>query len=178
MNGVTAVGIYSFLGHYDPATGANDNGLDSRSVLNYLQSPGITDLDGLKYPIGPYFFAEPGDLVHYNEISFLTETPGIAWNFTTQMMDQFDRGQPWQYVTGQTIEGGHYTVGPGPKHALTWTRNQPWTDSCYTHNAVELSAYITAERYNAVTGATLEHFKDADLERYLVLWAQTKLGIT
>jgi hypothetical protein len=176
LDGTSAVNIYSLLSGYNAQTGANDNGLDTRTVLDYAQKTGITDKAGKNYKIGVYFFAEPSDYQTYCEITYLFEISGIAWNFTDQMMNQFDAGQPWQYVANATAEGGHYTAGVGPGHTLSWTRNQGFTVACYTQQSTELSSYITAERYNQVTGQTMEHYKDADLEKFTVMAAQTKLG--
>lgn len=177
VDGATAVNLYSLLSGYNPSTGANDNGLDTRTVLNYFQKTGLTDQNGVNLKIGPYFFGEPQNWQEYCEIAFLFEAGGIAWDFTSQMMDQFDAGKPWQYVANSTPEGGHYTAGMGPNHTISWTRNQAFTTLCYQRQNTEVSGYIYPERYNAVTGETLEGWKDADLEKFIVMVAQQKLGI-
>lgn len=176
LDGSTAIPVYSTLSGYDDQTGANDNGLDTRTMLSFAQKTGITDKAGVNHRIGPYFFAEAGHWPIYCEIAYLIEEGGISWDFSTQMMDQFDNNQPWQYVPGYTSEGGHITAGWGPLHTGTWTRNQGFTQSCFEHQNTEVSGFILAERYNAVTGETLEHWKDADLEKFIVLLAQQKTG--
>lgn len=177
FDGSTAIPVYSKLTGYNEHTGANDTGLMTSQVYSFGQSEGMADKNGVIHKMGPSFFAEPGDWVKYCQISYLIEEAGIAWNFTTQMMDQFDANQPWQYVPNQTEEGGHITAGWGPNHTGSWTRNQPFTTLCYQHNCSEVSGFITMERYNAVTGETAEHYSDADLEKFIVLIAQAKTGV-
>lgn len=179
LDGSTAVPVYTTLTAllnngvgYNPADGSGDTGLDTRTVLNYFQKTGITDRAGKTHKIGPYFFGEPGNWQTYWEMAYFFEAAGIAWDFTTAMMDQFNANKPFSYVRGAQSEGGHYTAGMGPNRTICWTRNTPFTTGCYTHQNTEVSAFVTAERYNRVTGETLEHYKDVDLEKFAVLLAQ------
>lgn len=176
LDGSTAIPVYSHLSGFNPQTGANDTGLATRPVYQFMQQTGITDKAGVIHKGGPYLFAEAGDWSKYCEMAYLFEEAGIAWNFTTQMMDQFDNGQPWQWVAGQTEEGGHITAGWGPYHTGSWMRNQAFTLLCYQRNCSEVSSFILMERYNAVTGETAEHYKDADLEKFIVMLAAQKTG--
>ncbi len=53
------ISIYSQLSGYDPATGANDNGLDLEAFLKYWQQTGIAG-----HKIGAYVFIDPTNQLH------------------------------------------------------------------------------------------------------------------
>lgn len=179
FNAKTAIGTYIVItgiegAAYDPVSGANDNGCDVRDVLNYRQKTGIADANGNLYKIGAYVSVEPGNLLALWQALYLFEAVGIGINFPNSAMDQTNAGQMWSVVPGATIEGGHYIplVGHPTNNVwtcITWGKRQTMTPQFISQYCDEAWAYLDAERYNAVTGETLQNFRDADLERYLSL---------
>lgn len=179
MDATTAIPVYSTLtaklnngAGFDPVTGANDTGLTTAICLDYGQKVGYPDKTGKLHQIGPYFWGEPGNWLTYWEMAYFFEAAGIAWDFTTSMMDQFNANKPWTYVKGATSEGGHYTAGMGKLHTPCWTRNQGFTQKLYEAQNTEVSAFITVERFKNVTGETMEGYKDLDLEKFATQLAQ------
>lgn len=163
---------YSAYSGYNLQTGANDNGSNVRDVLNWRQTKGLTDVSGTAHKIGTYVALEPGNTDQLWEALWLFEAVGIGINFPNSAMDQFNKGQRWSVVPGATIEGGHYIplVGHPTKNiwtCVTWAKRQEMTPQFLTTYCDEAWAYIDPERYNAVTGETLQKFTDADLEKYI-----------
>lgn len=157
---------------YDPVTGAGDTGLNVRDVLNYRQKTGLVDDSGNAHKIGVYVSVEPGDQQAIWEALWLFETVGIGIQFPESAMDQFNAGETWSVVPGAQLDGGHYVpiVGHPTSNVwtvVTWGKRQTMTPQFLAKFADECYAYISSERYSAVTGKTLEGYKDADLELYI-----------
>lgn len=94
-------------------------------------------------------------------------------------MDQFNANQMWGVVNGAQIEGGHYVpiLGHPEPHvwtAVTWGKRQTITPNFLNTYMDEAWAYITAERYNAVTGESPQGYKDADLEKFIAQLPQAQ----
>jgi hypothetical protein len=165
---------YSEYCGYDLVTGDNDNGSDVREVLNWRVSKGLKDANNKVYKIGAYVALELGNFQDLYDALYLFENVGIGIEFPGSAMDQFNNGQAWSVVNGAQIEGGHYIpiVGHPTSNlwtVVTWAKRQLVTQQFLAKYMDEAWAYIDAERYNQVTGETLEHYKDADLEKYLTL---------
>lgn len=178
FSGASIVKQYSEYSGYDPQTGANDNGSDVQEVLAWRQSKGLYDDVGHHYKIGKTVAIEPGNLQHLWECAWLFECVGIGITVTAAQMEQFDASaQPtWDYVPGSPVEGGHYVPVVGKLGLISWAEDVYYTPRFIEHQNDESYTYIDPERYNAITGEDYEHFKDADLEKYLVLAAKAKLA--
>lgn len=159
---------------YNPVTGSGDTGLEVRSVLSYRQKTGLQDDTGARHKIGVFVAVEPTNFQDLWEALWLFEAVGIGIEFPESAMDQFNQGKPWSVVAGAQIDGGHYIPIVGHPAAsvwtvVTWGKRQLVTPAFITKYCEEAWAYISAERYSAVTGKTLEGWKDADLEQYITL---------
>lgn len=55
---------------------------------------------------------------------------------------------------------------------VTWAKRQTMTPQFLTTYCDEAWAYIDPERYNVVTGETLQSFTDADLQKYITVLSQ------
>jgi hypothetical protein len=176
FSGKTVVAQYSAYSGYDPQTGTNDNGSAIADVIKWRQDKGIYDDTGTVYKIGRAVSLTPGNLAELWEAAFLFECAGIGIQVPASVMQQFDAGQPWSYVKGSPIEGGHYIPVIGKLELVSWAETVKFTDGFYEHYNDETVCYLDNERYNAVTGETAEHYSHQDLEKYLVLIAQAKLG--
>jgi len=87
-------------------------------------------------------------------------------------MDQFNAGEPWDYVAGAKIEGGHYVPVVGSLHApdqasaITWGKRQIFTRDFYEHYNDEAWAYITPEQLRS-DGTGLHGFDMEKLNTFL-----------
>ena len=174
----TCVNILNQYARYLGLSGAkeldsnNDQGSNVRDVLNWRQQKGLLDVYGKAYKIGTYVSLEPGNTQQLWEALWLFENVGIGVNFPGSAMDQTNAGQTWSVVPGATIEGGHYVPLVGHSTATSWTcvtwgQRQLMTQQWLTTYCEEAWAYIDPERYNRLTGKTLQGWKDADLELYI-----------
>jgi hypothetical protein len=168
-----------YLGLADAAalTASNDQGSDVRDVLTWRQQKGLLDTEGNVYKIGAFVSLELGNFQNLYEALYLFENVGIGINFPESAMDQFNAGQEWTVVNGAQIEGGHYIPLVGHPSSsvwtvVTWAQRQTVSQAFLAKYVDEAWAYIDAERYNQVTGKTLQNFTDADLEEYLTLLVQ------
>lgn len=178
FSGKTIVDQYAAYSGYDPQTGANDTGSNVQDVIQWRQTRGLLDDAGHPYKIGQAIRGTPGNVQELWEIAYLCETAGIGVILQTAQMDQFNASaQPtWDYVPGSPAEGGHYVPVMGKLGLISWADDVYYTPAFIQQQCDEVWGYIDPERYNRVTGQTAEHFTDQDLEKYLVLIAQQKLG--
>lgn len=174
FSGKTVVDQYAAYSGYDPATGENDNGTDMQESIAWCQEKGFLDDHGTPYKTGKSVSLTPGDLHELWACTYLLEDAKIGINFCTAQMDQFDAGQPWDYVAGSPSEGGHAIPTMGDNGLISWAERVGFTVALIEKQMEEGYGFILLERYNAVTGETREHFADADLEKFIVLLAQAK----
>lgn len=165
---------YLGLANAQALTASNDQGSNVRDVLQWRATKGLLDANNVAHKIGVYVSVEPGNLTDLWEALYLFEAVGIGINFPESAMDQFNNNQIWSVVSGAQIDGGHYIplVGHPSNNVwtcVTWAKRQTMTPQFITKYCDEAWAYISAERYNAVTGETLEKYTDADLEKYISL---------
>jgi hypothetical protein len=165
---------YAAYCNYNLQTGANDQGTMVRDGLQWRATKGLLDVNGNAYKIGAYYSLEVGNHQQLWEALYLGENIGIGIQFPESAMTQFNNRKPWSVVAGTQIEGGHYVplVGhpsQGMWTAITWGSRQMVTDAFLTTYLDEAWGYISPDRYNRVTGETLQHYKDADLEKYFAL---------
>ena len=102
-----------------------------------------------------------------------------GWQLQQAQEDQFNAGQPWDYVASSSVIGGHNAgvVGRPNKtngRLVTWAKAIEFTPSFYEHLNDESYAWPTLEECNAVTGEDAEHASYVDLEKYVTLVAQQK----
>ena len=175
ISGMTAINHYATVTGYDPVSGNGDNGTDVQTALEWMQTTGYGDDTGKVHKIGQYVSLEPGNLTDLWDALWLFEEVGIGIQFPESAMNQFNnRNQIWSVVPGTQIDGGHYVPLFGhPSNnvwtCVTWGDRQTMTPQFLTTYCDEAYAWIDPERYNAVTGETVENFKDADLEKYITL---------
>jgi hypothetical protein len=177
ISSLTALRHYSAVTGYNIRTGAGDNGTDVLTALKWLQKTGYTDNNGTAHKIGTYVSLEPGNLAQMWEALWLFEEVGMGFNFPESAMDQFNNGQTWSVVPGAQIDGGHYVplVGHPTDNVwtcVTWAKRQTMTAAFITKYCDEVYAWIDPDRFNAVTGLTLQKFDEAELEQYIATLMQ------
>ena len=158
---------YSAYSGYDLKTGANDNGSDTQEVLKWRQTKGLVDANGKVMKIGQTVSLTPGDLNELWAAAYFFEAVGVGVKFQQAQMDQFDAGEPWDYVKGSSVEGGHYIPVMSRNGLISWGERVGFTQAWYEHLNDESFAYVSPSRYSAVTGKTSEGFDDQDLELYI-----------
>lgn len=174
FNGKTVVAQYSAYSGYDPKTGAKDNGSDPQQVLAWRQTKGLYDDNGTVYKIGQTVTLDPGDLEQLWAATYLFECTGIGVQLQDAQMTQFDKGEPWDYVAGSKVDGGHYIPVMGSAGLVSWGERVGFTHSFYEHCCDEAYAYVDPERYRQATGETAEGYTNQDLEKYISLVAKAK----
>jgi hypothetical protein len=144
-----------------PATGPGsscDQGMDIQTLLEWLVSHGGPD--GVK----ACGFASV-DHTNPAEVKAAIALFGYVWTgITVQQanMNEFGSGQPWNYVPGSPVDGGHSIVtgGYGPPGAgelggdekfITWARETSFTDAFWQHNVEEAWVVIWPEHLGSET---------------------------
>lgn len=138
--------------HFDPASSANgpgsaaDGGMDIQTLLEYLVAhPGFGDGSTL------VAFAAV-DYTNASEVRAAIDAGGvlcIGINVQDAQQTQFGNNQPWNYVAGSPVDGGHCTAvagyGPpgsgalgGDERFITWAEETSFTDSFWAHEVEEL----------------------------------------
>lgn len=170
----TTLKNYGWMTGYKVATGANDNGTNPQQGLAQRQSPGFPDDNGVYHKIGQILTLKPGDLSELFYCAWLLEKAGVGVQFQQAQMDQFDAGQPWSYVSGSSVEGGHWIIVVSRGGLITWGHRGGYVDDWYTNLNDESYGWYDLTEYNAVTGETAEHFHQTDVQKYMTLVAQGK----
>lgn len=129
-----------------------DQGMDIQTLLEWLVKVGGPD--GVK-AIG---FAKV-DHTKPDEVKAAIAIFGSVWTGITVLdanQDEFGAGQPWNYVKGSAVDGGHSVLtggyGPAGKGALggderfiTWASETSFTDSFWQHEVEECWVVIWPE---------------------------------
>lgn len=140
---------YSDVTGFDPNDPNTDNGTVIQDALNYWRKTGVGGHQILA-------FAEV-DVHNMDEVKAALSTFGslhLGINFPSSAMDQFNRGERWDYVPGARNDGGHaihgglYGGGVDWK-IVTWGQIQEMTQSFWDHYVEEAWVVITPEWLSA-----------------------------
>jgi len=141
----------------DPST---DNGTDMVTACQFWKD---NDLFGHKL-IG---FAEvkPSNVAL---AAFLFGSCGVGISVTQANMDQFNNGEPWDYVKGSPTLGGHYVPAitrnsHGNLIAITWGRLQPMTNAFLEAQCDEAVVQLAKDWLNIQDTTTPRGLKLTDL---------------
>lgn len=146
------VRVYSAVSGYDPQTGANDNGANMQTVLDYIKSDGITDTTGKVHKIVAYAaFRNPKDTTLLAEV---LNTFGAAYvGIDCPASAQTEFGKLWTWQPTSPIEGGH-AIGFHRREPLTatgsivystWGALQPATPEFHEHYSEESWAVVSQD---------------------------------
>jgi len=140
--------------NFDPATDADDNGVDMTVMLSALVSGGITitHSDGGTELVKPICFAKHGtgvDLVR--AVTSIFGASGLGVDLDVAQQTQTD-AHLWDYVAnspgwgGHAIPGGAYTSSAAPGTAdvtcITWTEKVGMTDLFISRQLAEAYAVV------------------------------------
>ena len=92
----------------DPST---DKGTNVHEALSYRRKTGIADAGGSRHQIGAYVSLDPKDWEHLEQATYIFGAVGIGFEFPASAMDQFNAGQPWDYVAGLKDRGRPLRAG-------------------------------------------------------------------
>jgi hypothetical protein len=158
---------YERDGGYVPGDPSTDNGAVIQTVLaNWQADP--TEV----CPITEY--AELKDFYHIanvKEALYLFGTVYLGINCPQSAMDQFNYGQPWTYVPGSPIDGGHAIVlqevaVPGAldmMHVVTWGQLQK-ANIEFFHHYVEEAWVVLSPDWFSTSGVDVDGFDLAALQ--------------
>jgi hypothetical protein len=144
--------VIAFYKTQNPRFPSQDDGMDIQTALEYLVSHGGPD--GVK-ALG---FAQV-DHTNVAEVQAAIAIFGSVWTGITVLdanQTEFGNGQPWDYVRGSQVDGGHSvltggygTPGKGAlggdERFITWAEETSFTDSFWQHEVEEAWVVIWPE---------------------------------
>jgi hypothetical protein len=155
------IGGYSAVTGYDPDDPSTDQGTYVQDAMSWWRKTGIAG-----HQIIAYASIDPADLTLVKQCINLFGAVGIGFNFPASAMSQFNRGEPWQVVTGAPIEGGHYVMtgayDPNYLDSITWAARQRMTPAFWRKYVDEVWVVIDDEMVSKLSqlsrGADLAAF--------------------
>jgi len=163
---------YSAVTGYDPAKPDSDQGTDMQVAAAYRQKTGILDATGTRHKIDAYAALRVGDLDELALATWLFGACGCGFQIPSSAEAQFEAGEPWDIVAGDTTVGGHYVPCVGRNENgnflfITWGKVQEATRRWVGMYMDEGISYLSLEALNSNTKLTPEGFSSDDLSRYL-----------
>jgi hypothetical protein len=147
------VTAYSAVSGYDPVTGANDNGADPVTVLQYLHQTGIPDVDGTAHKVAGWAaFGNPRNIPLMTQVLNTFGTVYIAFDCTQNFEDDFNAGVPATWDPSSPVVGGHMVClqrrrvgGIGILEWITWGAVQKVTRAYNWHQVAEAYAPVSQD---------------------------------
>jgi hypothetical protein len=93
---------------YFALTGGQDTGLDEHTVLQTWHTQGL-----FRRKIAGYAPVEPTDLIGLHQAIAFYGGAMLGIQCPASAQEQFQAGEPWTYVPGSPVEGGHCIVALG-----------------------------------------------------------------
>ena len=120
----------------NPGFPADDNGMDIQTLLEWLTKN--SPPDGVR----AVAFAQV-DHTNADEVKAALAIFGYVWIGITVLaanQDEFSRGEPWDFVAGSPIDGGHSVISGGYDSSdpikdvrfITWAEETAFTDRFWT----------------------------------------------
>ncbi|MBO0826192.1 MAG: hypothetical protein J2P24_00280 [Streptosporangiales bacterium] len=126
---------YADVTGFDPDDPSTDQGTVIQDALDYWRKTGIEMPDGSRHRILGFAQVDHGNAREMDYALDLFGAVAVGVNFPSSAMDQFNAGQPWDYIPGSPVEGGHavHKVSSDTTTELgqvvTWGRVQPVTET-------------------------------------------------
>ena len=118
-------------------------------AASYRRQTGVIDGQGRRHKILAYLSLDPGSLESLWAAAYLFGAVGVGLRFPGSAMMQFDRRQPWSYLSGSTVDGGHYVplVGKNGNELrfVTWGREQLASIYWFERYCDEAVVFVTEE---------------------------------
>jgi hypothetical protein len=167
---------YAAITGFDPRDPSTDQGTDVQAAAAYRQKIGYRDATGIgkRHKIVAYVAVNSDDLPL---AAYTLGAAGLGLSIPDSAQDQFTAGQPWTFVPGDPIVGGHYVpvVGQTPSGNLviiTWSRSHEMTLPFYKAYFDEGVGHLSQEFLNNSTHLSPQQFDLAALQSFL-----TKFGV-
>jgi hypothetical protein len=109
-----ALGLYSTLEGYDPATGRPDDGLDETLLLDYWAKTGVQYASPAGYGqinrLKTYATVDPRNIDHIEQAIWVCGGIYLGCEMPASAQEQTQAGRPWSVPWRSPIEGGHCIV--------------------------------------------------------------------
>ena len=159
------VSAYSACGGYVPGDPSTDNGCVMADVLAYLQSTGLTDVNGKAHKVAGYAaLGNPADEDLLGQVLDVFGSVYVGFNVQAHMMTEFEHHQVWTWQPGDQLVGGHCVPlqrrePAGSRHGIldyiTWAAEQH-ADFGWQAHAVEEAWAVVTEDWVRANGTTPE----------------------
>lgn len=135
---------YEAVSGYRPGDDSTDVGCRMADVMSYWLKTGVGG-----HHILAYASINPANTKLVKQAVALFGAVSIGMNVPQSAEDQFNNGEPWDYVRGSRSLGGHCVLlgayGAGAWKVVTWGAEQEMTDSFYRHEVDEVWLPVTTE---------------------------------
>jgi hypothetical protein len=116
--------LYTAVTGFNPNNPSTDNGADELTVIQYLTNTGW---NGRK--LDSHANLDPTQLDQIKWVVCIFGASRLGLNLPDSAMTQFNNGQPWDYVAGAQLDGGHDVPvvkydSDGTVWVVTWGRLQ------------------------------------------------------
>jgi hypothetical protein len=164
----TVLSLYEAVGGYVPGDQSTDQGANMQDVLSYWQKNGVAGHKISAFAELENFY----DVANLKKAAYLFGTVYLGINCPDSAQQQFEEGQPWDYVPGAQIEGGHAIClqkilrsgsQKGIFEIVTWGALQPATIS-FLHHYVEEAWVALTPDWIAANGDDVDGFSYAQLQ--------------
>jgi hypothetical protein len=159
----SVLSLYEAVGGYVPGDPSTDQGCNEQDILTYWNKTGV---NGHKISA----FAEIGDYTNVAKLRqalYLFGTVYLGIQCPASAQEQFENHEPWTYVPGSEIEGGHAIVLQEAKGSdmsiVTWGALQAMQPSFAEHYIEEAWVIITPD-WIAKNGNDIDGFNLASLQ--------------
>lgn len=151
---------YSALTGYDPADPSTDQGTVVYQLMDYRRTVGVVDATGKRHKIDlAVRLPRPFDWSEFIRAVWAFKAVAIGTLIPQSAMEQFNAGQPWDYVGDRNIEGGHYIPGVGTVDrdnevtVITWGKRQRMTRAFFEAYVDELWIPLSQEAMARIESA-------------------------
>lgn len=157
------LGVYSAISGYVPGDQATDTGCMCSDVLDYLAFHGMPDTTGKVHKVVACArLGNAADLDLLGQVLDVTGTVYTGIDVQQHLETQFGDGQPWTYLPGDQVIGGHcvdlqrrYSTGlPAPLEYVTWGALQA-ADAGFQANLVEEAWFVASEDFIRANGTSI-----------------------
>lgn len=101
------VAAYSACGGYQDGNESTDNGCVVTDVLAYMRTTGLPDTTGKVHKFAAYATVDPRNRQLHAQVVASFGTIYYGGLVQVAQEDQFGNGEPWQWVAGSPVAGGH-----------------------------------------------------------------------
>lgn len=150
-NTLNVLGLYAYFQGYrgDPSNistieqylANNDNGCDELTVIQYLTKTGW-----LGRKLDAHANLDPTQLDQIRWAVCIFGASRLGLNLPDSAQSQFEAGEPWDYVSGAQLDGGHdvpvVQYGNGLFGVVTWGKLQPVTPAFMTAKYPDGTPYV------------------------------------